>query len=285
MPTPGRRASGADCVPPGRPPGRPDSHRREGRHHAAQGNEVDDSTAGGAGHRGGRGRRRAPAHRLRRCQGGLLRGSTRHLALRPPRPLRQRHPRPVPPALPHPQAASSAAAACAAAPPSATTGPAKACGTLNLADNPWVGYEADVAVVAYIAKNTLHCTVNIKHIVETVSWAGLPDRPGRRHPGELGPRRPQGQVHHRSKVATELGPDGLQGVIGWFVPPWMATEVPRHHRLEEPQQVRLAVQDLRVRRQGRAARRRPVLRHQRRGAGQEPEPRTTRWSRAARRPR
>ena len=48
-------------------------------------------------------------------------------------------------------------------------------------------------------------------------------------------------------------------------------EVPRHHRLEEPEQVRRPVQDLRVRRQGPAARRRPVLRHQRRGAGQEPQ--------------
>ena len=45
------------------------------------------------------------------------------------------------------------------------------------------------------------------------------------------------------------------------------------------------VQDLRVRRQGPAARRRPVVRHQRRGAGQEPEAelqgRRTRGSEAA----
>ena len=33
------------------------------------------------------------------------------------------------------------------------------CGTFNLAVNPWVGYEADAAVVAYVAQHDLGCTV------------------------------------------------------------------------------------------------------------------------------
>jgi glycine betaine/proline transport system substrate-binding protein len=35
----------------------------------------------------------------------------------------------------------------------------KACGAVNLAVNPWVGYEADAAVVGYLAKTKLGCAV------------------------------------------------------------------------------------------------------------------------------
>src|SRR4051795_4459404 len=44
--------------------------------------------------------------------------------------------------------------------------------TFNLAVNPWVGYEADAAVVAYVAKTNLGCTVNKKDLKEEVSWQG-----------------------------------------------------------------------------------------------------------------
>src|SRR6202012_4123220 len=47
------------------------------------------------------------------------------------------------------------------------------CGTVNLAVNPWVGYEADAAVFAYVAKNKLNCNVVKKDLKEQVSWAGF----------------------------------------------------------------------------------------------------------------
>ena len=47
------------------------------------------------------------------------------------------------------------------------------CGTVNLAVNPWVGYEADAAVVSYILTNQLGYTVTKKNIVEQVSWQGF----------------------------------------------------------------------------------------------------------------
>ena len=52
----------------------------------------------------------------------------------------------------------------------------------------------------------------------------------------------------------------------------MKEELPGHRRLEQPEQVRRPVQDVRVRRQGPAARRRPLVRHERRRARQEPQP-------------
>ena len=70
---------------------------------------------------------------------------------------------------------------------------------------------------------------------------------------------------------VDAGPTGNKGIIGWYVPPWMAKKYPDITNWKNLNKYADLVQDLRVRRQGPAPRRRPVLRHQRRGAGQEPE--------------
>ncbi|MFI5820368.1 glycine/betaine ABC transporter substrate-binding protein, partial [Streptomyces rishiriensis] len=47
------------------------------------------------------------------------------------------------------------------------------CGVFNLAVNPWVGYEADAAVVAYVAHQDLGCTVTKKDLKEEIAWQGF----------------------------------------------------------------------------------------------------------------
>jgi len=47
------------------------------------------------------------------------------------------------------------------------------CGDLNMAVNPWVGYEADAHVVGYVAETKLGCKVNYKDLDEQVSWKGF----------------------------------------------------------------------------------------------------------------
>ena len=54
-----------------------------------------------------------------------------------------------------------------------SSAPAKACGTVNIAVNPWVGYEADAAVVGYLLKTKLGCNVVDKKLTEQVSWQGF----------------------------------------------------------------------------------------------------------------
>ena len=39
-------------------------------------------------------------------------------------------------------------------------------------------------------------------------------------------------------TATDFGPNGNIGIIGWYVPPWLADGAPGHPRLGEPQRVR-----------------------------------------------
>ncbi|MET9968271.1 glycine/betaine ABC transporter substrate-binding protein, partial [Streptomyces sp. NPDC006356] len=47
------------------------------------------------------------------------------------------------------------------------------CGTFNIAVNPWVGYEANAAVIAYVAENDLGCKVTKKDLKEEIAWQGF----------------------------------------------------------------------------------------------------------------
>jgi glycine betaine/proline transport system substrate-binding protein len=127
-----------------------------------------------------------------------------------------------------PSAAESTAASSApsmAASQAASTAPSQAaaaslapCGTVNIADNAWVGYEADVAVVAYVLKNQLGCDVQIKNISEQVSWQGFPT-------GEVdvilenwGHEDLAAKYITQDKTAVDLGSQGNIGIIGLFMP-------------------------------------------------------------------
>nr|WP_198950427.1 ABC transporter substrate-binding protein [Kineosporia sp. A_224] len=113
-----------------------------------------------------------------------------------------------------------------AAPAAGGSGTAAACGTVNIAINPWVGYEADAAVVAELLQSKLGCTVVKKNLDEQVSWQGFGT-------GEVdvilenwGHEDLKKKYIEEQKVAVEVGPTGREGKIGWFVVPWMAEKYP-----------------------------------------------------------
>jgi glycine betaine/proline transport system substrate-binding protein len=102
----------------------------------------------------------------------------------------------------------------------------KPCGTVNLAVNPWVGYEADAAVVGYLAKNKLGCTVNEKNLTEEVSWQGFGTGAVDVILENWGHDDLKKTYIDQQKVAIEDGETGNKGIIGWYVPPWMAQKYP-----------------------------------------------------------
>ena len=102
----------------------------------------------------------------------------------------------------------------------------KACGTVNLAVNPWVGYEASIHVVGYIAQHDLGCQVNYKNLKEEVSWQGMQSGDVDAVIENWGHEDLVKKYIDQQKVAQDAGPDGNIGVIGWFVPPWMAQKYP-----------------------------------------------------------
>ncbi|WP_432834841.1 ABC transporter substrate-binding protein [Dactylosporangium sp. CA-092794] len=117
-------------------------------------------------------------------------------------------------------------AACGGVKSDAGTGGAAKAGTVKLAINPWVGYEANAAVLAYLLKNELHYDVEEKNLKEEVSWQGF-------ETGEVdvivenwGHDDLKQTYIKDKKVAVEVGPTGNKGVIGWYVPQWMTEQYP-----------------------------------------------------------
>ncbi|MDQ0681500.1 glycine betaine/proline transport system substrate-binding protein [Streptomyces achromogenes] len=100
------------------------------------------------------------------------------------------------------------------------------CGTFNLAVNPWVGYEADAAVVAYVAENDLHCKVTKKDLKEEIAWQGFGTGEVDAVLENWGHDDLKKKYITGQKTAVEAGPTGNKGIIGWYVPPWLAKAHP-----------------------------------------------------------
>ncbi|WP_412740763.1 ABC transporter substrate-binding protein [Krasilnikovia sp. MM14-A1259] len=120
-------------------------------------------------------------------------------------------------------AACGEPASAIVAPPGVARTP---CGTVSIAVNPWVGYAANVAVVSYLLRHELGCKVVEKDLTEEASWEAM----GK---GEIdailevwGHDDLKKTYIDDKKVAVEQGLTGNKGVIGWYVPPWMAKQYP-----------------------------------------------------------
>jgi glycine betaine/proline transport system substrate-binding protein len=100
------------------------------------------------------------------------------------------------------------------------------CGNFNIAVNPWVGYEADAAVVGYIAQNKLGCTVTKKNITEQVSWQGFGTGEVDVILEDWGHPDLQKKYVDEQKVAEVVGQTGNVGQIGWFTTPSFAKAHP-----------------------------------------------------------
>jgi glycine betaine/proline transport system substrate-binding protein len=98
--------------------------------------------------------------------------------------------------------------------------------TIDMALNPWVGYTANAYVVGRVAETQLGCKVEYKDLAEELSWAGMGtgevdvviENWG--HP-DLVKKYIEGD-----KTAQDAGLTGNDGIIGWYVPPWLAEEHP-----------------------------------------------------------
>ncbi|WP_238334722.1 ABC transporter substrate-binding protein [Kribbella amoyensis] len=105
-------------------------------------------------------------------------------------------------------------------------GGGKECGSFNLAVSPWVGYEANAAVVAYVATKELGCKVVKKNLKEEISWQGFGTGEVDAVLENWGHEDLKKKYVDEQKVAVVVGPSGNKGVIGWYLPPWLAAERP-----------------------------------------------------------
>jgi glycine betaine/proline transport system substrate-binding protein len=106
------------------------------------------------------------------------------------------------------------------------SGSSGTCGTFNLAINPWVGYEANAAVLAYVAEQDLGCEVNQKNLKEEIAWQGFGTGEVDAVVENWGHDDLKKKYITDQKTAVDAGPTGNEGLIGWYVPPWLAKAHP-----------------------------------------------------------
>ena len=101
-----------------------------------------------------------------------------------------------------------------------------------------MGYEADLAVVSYVLKTKLKCTVTVKHINEQVSWQGFASGQVDAILENWGHDDLVDEVHHPAEGRPGRRADRPQGDHRLVRAAVDGAKVPGHHRLEEPEQVR-----------------------------------------------
>jgi len=107
-----------------------------------------------------------------------------------------------------------------------TGGGAGSKGTVKIAINPWVGYAADAAVVGYILQNEMGYKVEKPELKEEISWQGFESGTVDVIVENWGHESLKQTYIDEKKVAVRVGSTGRQGIIGWFVPQWMADKYP-----------------------------------------------------------
>ena len=107
-----------------------------------------------------------------------------------------------------------------------TSSSGKSCGTFNIAVNPWTGYVADAYVVGQLAQEKLGCTVNYKDVKEEVGWQGMASGTIDTILENWGHQDLVDKYIKQQHTVEDAGQTGNQGIIGWYVPPWMVKKYP-----------------------------------------------------------
>jgi glycine betaine/proline transport system substrate-binding protein len=139
-------------------------------------------------------------------------------------------------ATPVPTVAASTAPASAAAGASTATAPSAAAaaatckgdgskGTVKMMINQWVGAAANVAVAQCLLQQ-MGYKVTTSTLAEEIAWQGFDT-------GEVdvilenwGHPDLEKKYITDTKKATDAGPNGVTGIIGWYVPGWMVDKYP-----------------------------------------------------------
>lgn len=100
------------------------------------------------------------------------------------------------------------------------------CGEFNMAINPWVGYEASAYVVGEVAATKLGCDTNYLKLKEEIAWQGFGSGKVDVVIENWGHDDLKKEYVEKQETAVIVGPNGNVGIIGWYVPPWLAEENP-----------------------------------------------------------
>ena len=100
------------------------------------------------------------------------------------------------------------------------------CGDLRIAVNPWTGYVSNAHVIGQVAKEKLGCNVTYPDVKEEVGWQGMADGSIDTIVENWGhPDLVKKYIDDQGSV-EDAGLTGNDGIIGRYVPPWLAKEHP-----------------------------------------------------------
>ena len=118
-------------------------------------------------------------------------------------------------------------AACGGGDIKSTTSSGKSdCGDLRIAVNPWTGYVSNAHVIGQIAKTKLGCNVTYPDVKEEVGWQGMSDGSIDTVVENWGHPDLVKKYIDQQGTVEDAGLTGNEGLIGWFVPQWMADKYP-----------------------------------------------------------
>ena len=100
------------------------------------------------------------------------------------------------------------------------------CGDLRIAINPWTGYVANAHVIGEVAKAEFGCNVTYPEVKEEVAWQGMASGSIDTVVENWGHDDLVKKYITDQKTVVDAGPTGGKGIIGWYVPPWMAEKYP-----------------------------------------------------------
>jgi glycine betaine/proline transport system substrate-binding protein len=102
----------------------------------------------------------------------------------------------------------------------------KDCGDLNIAVNPWTGYVSNAHVIGVVAQEELGCNVTYPEVKEEVGWQGMSDGSIDTIVENWGHPDLVSKYIDDQGTVEDAGLTGNDGIIGWYVPPWMAEKYP-----------------------------------------------------------
>jgi glycine betaine/proline transport system substrate-binding protein len=102
----------------------------------------------------------------------------------------------------------------------------KACGNLRIAVNPWTGYVSNAHVIGYVAQTKLGCNVTYPEVKEEVGWQGMASGSIDTIVENWGHADLTKKYITDAKTVQDAGLTKNEGIIGWYVPPWMAKKYP-----------------------------------------------------------
>ena len=100
------------------------------------------------------------------------------------------------------------------------------CGDFRIAVNPWTGYVSNAHVIGQVAATELGCNVTYSDVKEEVGWQGMADGTLDTIVENWGHDDLIKKYITDAGTVTDAGLTGNDGIIGWYVPPWMADKYP-----------------------------------------------------------